>query len=91
MPLFGRHQPPLQQQPQQAITRWMLDSLRGPGGIRVAETTARPAGTFTGGGLVVQRFLRPPTGPNHPDSLDQVPVAMNSRRALNRQRGRPGA
>jgi len=86
--LHGRHSSP--QLPVRSITRGLLASLQEDPGLRLAETTARPAGTFTGGGLVVQRFLRPPTGPNDPGSIEMAPVSVNARRALNRMRGRPG-
>lgn len=85
MPLHGRHLPP--QSARTAIWAGVLSSLLEDPAIRLAETTSRPAGTYTGGGLTVQRFLRPAVAPNSPDQLELAPVSMNARRALSRNRG----
>lgn len=81
----GRHLPPAQRA-FDAINRGVLSSLQEDPGLRLAETTMRPAGTFTGGGLIVQRFLRA-AGPNDDASLELAPVQINARRALSRNRG----
>jgi hypothetical protein len=82
----GRHLPPAQRA-FEAINRGVLASLQEDPGLRLAATTARPSGTYTGGGLVVQRFLRPPAGPNDQASIELAPVSINARRAMSRTRG----
>jgi hypothetical protein len=85
--LPGRHMPPAAQHAFEAVNRGVLSSMMEDPGLRLAATTARPAATFTGGGLIVQRFLRPPAGPNDAASLELAPVSVNARRALSRTRG----
>jgi hypothetical protein len=85
--LPGRHLPPRAQRAFEAINRGVLSSLEEDPGLRLAATTARSAGTYTGGGLNVQTFLRPPAGPNDAASLELAPVSVNARRAMSRTRG----
>lgn len=82
--LPGRHLPPRSQRAQDAIDRGVLSSMLEDPARRLAATSSRSSGTYTGGELVVQRFLRP-AGPN--DNLELAPVAVNARRAVNRTRG----
>jgi hypothetical protein len=84
--LPGRHLPP--QGARQAIWKGVLASMLEDPAVRLAETTSRPTGSFTGGGLIVQRFIRAPVTPNGPEAIETAPIyAGNNRRALSRGRG----
>lgn len=78
-------------EPPQALDRSMhaevLDSLTGDPALRLRETTGRAR--FTGGSLTLQRFARVPGRPGSPEQLEMLPVAINTRRSLNRFRGFP--
>lgn len=85
--MIGRHRPPLNQQPVGAVWGGVFASMFA-GGTRKAMTTSRSSRTYSGGGLNVQTWLRPPTTPNSAGELAaSVPVKINARRALNRSRG----
>jgi hypothetical protein len=74
--------------PQRLASALVLDlqqSLQGEPALRAARTTGRKI--FGGGGLMPQRFVRPPQ-PNDASSIASVAQSMNTRRALNRARGR---
>jgi hypothetical protein len=72
-----------------ATARVFTDSTRN-GAARVSDTTSDVT-NYRGGELSPQRFVRPPqpAGPNTDESLQVVPVQINSRLALSRNRGIP--
>lgn len=60
-------------------------SLRGDPALRTLGTTGRSI--FGGGSLEPQRFVRAPH-PNDPANVDRAAAQINTRRSLNRARGR---
>lgn len=77
------HRPP--QQLAAVLINSLQGSVRGDPALRTIGTTGRKI--FGGGALMPQRFVRPPQ-PNDAAALQDVGQAINTRRALNRARGR---
>jgi hypothetical protein len=85
---FIGHQAP--QAVGESVTSELLGGMLGDGAFRVARTTASNR-RFTGGDLTPQTFIAPPSHPNDPhnglEPAGRIGVG-NTRRALNRHRGR---
>lgn len=81
--------PPPPQDPTVAITGELRFATTDSPGLRVASTTGRR--TFHGGGVALQRFVRPPAHPNSEENLaplleGQLSAAV-ARRTYGRARG----